>query len=111
MSQSGICPAVGAVENDHLIARIEDDITCGGGSLHIISRQICSDGTDLFEPAVRGHLYRQREQFPDRFSIIDFYLQTCHRAKIVGCVKNDLKMIDVGKLDSLDRAEKFLMEE
>lgn len=64
-------------------------------------------GIHSFSP----RLFPLMQQFPDRFSIIDFYLQTCHRAKIVGCVKNDLKMIDVGKLDSLDKAEKFLMEE
>ncbi len=63
-------------------------------------------GIHSFSP----RLFPLMQQFPDRFSIIDFYLQTCHRAKIVGCVKNDLKMIDVGKLDSLDRAEKFLVE-
>ena len=63
-------------------------------------------GIHSFSP----RLFPLMQQFPDRFSIIDFYLQTCHRAKIVGCVKNDLKMIDVGKLDSLDKAEKFLVE-
>jgi hypothetical protein len=48
------------------------------------------------------------ERFPDRFSIIDFYLSVCHRAHIVGLVKNDLQVLDVGKLDSLSAAEAFL---
>jgi hypothetical protein len=48
------------------------------------------------------------DRFPDKFSIIDFYLSVCHRSKIMGLVKDDLKMIDVGKLDSLREAEAFL---
>ena len=39
---------------------------------------------------------------------MDFYLQTCHRTNIYGCIKNDLQIVDVGKLDSLDKAEEFL---
>jgi hypothetical protein len=48
------------------------------------------------------------DRFPDKFGIIDFYLSVCHRAKIVGLAKDDLEMIDVGKIDSLDAAEEFL---
>jgi hypothetical protein len=50
------------------------------------------------------------DRFPDRFGVIDFYLSVCHRAKIVGLVKNDLEMIDVGKLDSLATAESFVVD-
>lgn len=48
------------------------------------------------------------ERFPDRFSIIDFYLSVCHRSRIYGCIKDDLQVLDVGKLDALDKAEEFL---
>ena len=48
------------------------------------------------------------ERFPERFPIIDFYLSTCHRAHIVGLVKDDLRLMDVGKLDTLADAETFL---
>ena len=44
------------------------------------------------------------------FGVIDFYLSVCHRAKIVGLVKDDLEMIDVGKLDSLSAAESFISD-
>jgi hypothetical protein len=50
------------------------------------------------------------DRFPDRFSIIDFYLSVCHRSHIVGLVKDDLQVLDVGKLDTLHDAEKFLEE-
>ena len=54
-------------------------------------------------------LFPLMDRFPDRFSIIDFYLSVCHRSHIVGLVKPDLNVLDVGKLDSLEQAEKFLL--
>ena len=48
------------------------------------------------------------ERFPDRFPIIDFYLQTCHRTRIYGLNKPDLRLLDVGKVDTLAAAEQFL---
>jgi hypothetical protein len=48
------------------------------------------------------------DRFPDKFSIIDFYLSVCHRSRIVGLVKDDLRLMDVGKLDTLDQAENFI---
>lgn len=61
-------------------------------------------GIHSFSP----RLFPLMDRFPDKFSIIDFYLSVCHRSRIVGLVKDDLQMIDVGKLDSLQEAEKFL---
>ena len=61
-------------------------------------------GIHSFSP----RLFPLMERFPDRFSIIDFYLSVCHRSHIVGLVKDDLQVLDVGKLDSLHEAEQFL---
>ena len=61
-------------------------------------------GIHSFSP----RLFPLMDHFPDRFGIIDFYLSVCHRAHIVGLVKPDLDVLDVGKLDSLEKAEKFL---
>lgn len=63
-------------------------------------------GIHSFSP----RLFPLMEQFPERFPIIDFYLQACSQARIRGCVKDDLKMLDVGKTDSLQAAEAFLKE-
>ena len=63
-------------------------------------------GIHSFSP----RLFPLMDRFPDRFSIIDFYLSVCHRSHIVGFPKDDLKVLDVGKLDSLHEAEKFLEE-
>ena len=61
-------------------------------------------GIHSFSP----RLFPLMDRFPDRFSIIDFYLSTCHRARIVGLVKDDLQLMDVGKIETLDHAENFI---
>ena len=61
-------------------------------------------GIHSFSP----RLFPLMDRFPDRFSIIDFYLSVCHRAHIVGLVKDDLDVLDVGKLDSLEQAEQYV---
>lgn len=61
-------------------------------------------GIHSFSP----RLFPLMERFPDKFSIMDFYLSICHRSHIVGCVKNNLQVLDVGKLDALDKAEEFV---
>ncbi len=60
--------------------------------------------------SISPRMFRLMDRFPDRFSIIDFYLQTCHRAHVYGCVKDDLRLMDVGKIETLDQAEAFLNE-
>ncbi len=61
-------------------------------------------GIHSFSP----RLFPLMDRFPERFPIIDFYLSVCHRAHIVGLVKPDLQLMDVGKLDTLNEAEAFL---
>ena len=61
-------------------------------------------GIHSFSP----RLFALMEQFPERFPIIDFYLSVCHRSKIVGLVKDDLRLMDVGKIETLDQAEQFI---
>ena len=61
-------------------------------------------GIHLFSPS----LFPLMEDFPERFSIIDFYLKICDRVKIKADVREGLKMLDVGKQDTLREAEDFL---
>ena len=63
-------------------------------------------GIHSFSP----RLFPLMERFPDKFGIIDFYLSVCHRAHIVGLVKPDLRLLDVGKIDSLEQAETFITQ-
>ena len=48
------------------------------------------------------------DQMPDRFGIIDFYLKFCQQYVFLGNEKRNLRLLDVGKLDSLEQAEQFL---
>jgi len=52
-------------------------------------------------------LFRKKE-VSDRFSIADFYIDVCADYPIMGVVPEDFRMIDVGKLDTLAKAEEFL---
>lgn len=45
-----------------------------------------------------------------RFPIMDFYLETCARYGIYGVVAEDLRLVDVGKYDTLETAEGVLRE-
>lgn len=58
--------------------------------------------------AIAPRLLALMDTMPDRFGIIDFYLKTCADHPIVGYVKPDLKLMDIGKLDTLAQAEAFL---
>ena len=46
--------------------------------------------------------------FSGRFSIIDAYLRLCAEHRIRGFVPDGFRILDIGKLDSLDRATEFL---
>ena len=62
----------------------------------------------LEEYAVSHGLYETSDT--PRFPVIDFYLETCAKHNIYGVVADDLKLIDVGKLDTLAAAEDFMTE-
>ena len=46
-------------------------------------------------------------QMPDRFPIMDFYLQGCARYPIYAAPARNLTLVDVGKLDTLAEAEEI----
>lgn len=70
--------------------------------------------TTLFLYAFSGihslspRLFPLMDKFPEKFPIMDFYLQTCHRTKIYGCQHDNLKILDVGKMGSIEQAEQML---
>ena len=55
-------------------------------------------------------LFTYFSEFPDKFGIIDFYLKVCDREPIYGYVQPDLRLMDVGKADTLSEAESFVQE-
>lgn len=48
------------------------------------------------------------DEMPERFGIIDFYLKYCEQCIFLGYDKKDLRLLDVGKLDTLEQAEAFI---
>ena len=46
--------------------------------------------------------------WPERFPIMDFYLAECANHRIMGYEAKNLRLLDVGKLDSLEQAEQFI---
>ena len=55
-------------------------------------------------------LFSYFSEFPDKFGIIDFYLDVCNKEPIYGYVQPGLRLMDVGKLDTLSEAEAFVQE-
>ena len=99
---------------------IDDNLQVTSLTSHLSSPSLHREGrggsspSHLFAFAFSGihsfspRLFPLMDRFPDRFPIIDFHLSVCHRSRIVGLVKNDLQVLDVGKLDSLDAAEHYM---
>ncbi len=55
-------------------------------------------------------LFTHFEDWPDRFSIIDFYLKICNTQPVYGYVQPNLRLLDVGKIESLHEAENFVKQ-
>ncbi len=62
-------------------------------------------GVQVVSPAI----FDLMEDFGDEFSIIDFYLRLSQTQRIVAYTQDDLEMIDVGKIDVIEEAEKFIL--
>lgn len=69
-------------------------------------RLLAFSGIHVFSPS----LFPLMEDYPERFPIMDFYLQQCGRVVIKGYEKKDLRLMDVGKLDTLHDAEEFVRQ-
>ena len=55
-------------------------------------------------------LIDEMASWDERFSIIDFYLAKCADHRIHGFLAPDLRLLDVGKIDSLAEAEEFVKD-
>lgn len=69
-------------------------------------RRLAFSGIHNLSPKV-FEVFREM-QMPARFPIMDFYLKACARYPIVGVQAQDLKLMDVGKVETLAQAEAFL---
>lgn len=70
-------------------------------------RKYAFAGIHMFSP----HLFPFMQDFGPKFPIIDFYLSVAREANIRCFLKEDLRMVDVGKINTLQTAEAFLKKE
>ena len=67
-------------------------------------RLLAFSGIQLMSP----RLLPLMSSWPERFSIIDFYLKVCRERPIYGYEQPGLRLMDVGKYGTLDKAAEFL---
>ena len=67
-------------------------------------KRLAFSGIHMISPRI----YPLFDEMPDRFGIIDFYLKFCHQCAFLGYEQKGLRLLDVGKLDTLEQAEQFL---
>lgn len=79
---------------------IETGEVKGNGS----GRLLAFSGIHVISPS----LLRRMETWPEAFPIMDFYLSNCATVNIQGVIQPGLRLLDVGKLDTLDQAEEYI---
>ncbi|MFA7492063.1 MAG: nucleotidyltransferase family protein [Proteiniphilum sp.] len=67
-------------------------------------RKLAFAGIQILDPSI----FQYMTDIPDRFPIIDFYLSICDREDISCYIPDNLEIMDVGKIDSLQEAMLFL---
>lgn len=69
-------------------------------------QQLAFSGVQVINPSI----FKYMETFPEMFSIVDFYLSICTREKLIGYIPENLKLMDAGKIDTLNEAEEFAIK-
>ena len=72
-----------------------------------VQKEYAFGGIHIISPTLFHYM---GDQWTGKFSIMDFYLQTCHEAQSGGYIKEDLRLIDIGKPDTLAKAEEFIRQ-
>ncbi len=57
---------------------------------------------------INPSIIKKMDDSSDVFPIMDFYISHCDELNFTGYIESDLKLLDVGKLDTLEKAETFL---
>ena len=70
-----------------------------------VQKEYAFGGIHIISPTLFKYM---DNQWTGKFSIMDFYLQTCKEAQLGGYIKEDLQLIDIGKPEMLAKAEEFI---
>ena len=69
-----------------------------------IYQKLAFSGIHVLSPSILSYM----KDFPEKFSIIDFYLSICNKTMIKFYVPKHFELLDVGKLDALQKANEFI---
>ncbi len=72
-----------------------------------IQKEYAFGGIHVISPTLFNYM---EDGWTGKFPIMDFYLQTCREARLGGYAKEDLQLIDIGKPDTLAKAEEFIRQ-
>ena len=72
-----------------------------------VQKEYAFGGIHIISPTLFNYM---GDEWTGKFSIMDFYLKTCGIAKFGGYAKEDLQLIDIGKPDTLAKAEDFIRQ-
>ncbi len=95
-------------QNDYHLADdslwVEDCRALGFSGIHILSDEVLG----LMDEYVNEKGLPKDETIGTRFPIMNFYMWAARKRPIYGAVAENLDFLDVGKLDSLEKAENYL---
>ena len=72
-----------------------------------VQKEYAFGGIHVISPTLFNYM---GDEWTGKFPLMDFYLQTCHEARLGSYVKEDLQLLDIGKLDTLAKAEEFIRQ-
>lgn len=62
-------------------------------------------GIHVISPSIMKYM---EDYYKGKFPIMDFYLETCREAHFGACIKPEIKLIDIGKPETLEKANEFI---
>lgn len=68
-------------------------------------KEYAFSGIHVISPTLFNYM---GNEWTGKFSIMDFYLQNCTKAQLGAYAKEDLLLIDIGKPETLEKAEEFI---
>lgn len=83
------------------------NLTTGATRGEVNGDEYAFSGIHLLSPDFARSTMRD---FPQEFSIMDYYLDICQREHIHVDILPELQLLDVGKVDSIQQAERFLRD-
>jgi NDP-sugar pyrophosphorylase family protein len=73
----------------------------------VLHRPYAFSGIHVLSPSVFGLM--DKGGWQGKFSIMDFYLSVCGEARVMGCLKDELLLVDIGKPETLEQAERLFI--